>query len=214
MCIHAVAFYFVVCEFCKRNICSKIQIENAFENELKNNKKKQNPSFPPLTFGPVGPAGQPLPPLLSLSLQRLACGTHPSGPSPSSSNCLPLLSSARTASCAPPLPRPPSVSPASRLFEPRPRPSRLPPSPFHFSLAFATALAQAQKTSAATSARSSPFRAVLADFVAPVSFPILPAFFSAESVEFFVPPSPRPRAPASSMAAGHGACRAGAPPAS
>ena len=213
MCIHAVAFYFVVCEFCKRKICSKIQIENAFENELKNNKKNKTLLFPPSLSAQSAQPANPSHPS-SLSLQRLACGTHPSGPSPSSSNCLPLLSSARTASCAPPLPRPPSVSPASRLFEPRPRPSRLPPSPFHFSLAFATALAQAQKTSAAISARSSPFRAVLADFVAPVSFPILPAFFSVESVEFFVPPSPRPRAPASSMAAGHGACRVGAPPAS
>jgi len=36
----------------------KIQIENAFENELKKNK-----TLSPLTFGPVGPVGHPFPSL-------------------------------------------------------------------------------------------------------------------------------------------------------
>ena len=56
----------------------KIQIENAFENELKN--KKENPSSPPSLSAQ---SAQPAIPFPLLSLQRLTSGARTSASSPS-----------------------------------------------------------------------------------------------------------------------------------
>jgi hypothetical protein len=64
-----------------------------------------------------------------------------------------------------------------------------------------------------TSTRNPSGRAVLAVSVMLVSSPTFPAFFSPKSQAFACPLASRPRAPTSSIAAVHGACRSGLSPA-
>jgi len=213
-CIHAVALIFVTFEIMQKKFVQNSICKCFWKQVGKNKKREIHLSHFPLPFQPVGPVSRehPLSPSLSLA-------TDKRGPLVISHLLQPLrpsLTHAATtwaASRSYDFPHVPRLGRIWGVLEPKP--PFFPPfrAPLPLLPLAARSKPSPERKSRDPPCANGPNRAVLTVFVALVSSPTLPAFFSTEFPAFTCLLAPWPWAPTSSMAAGHGACRAGAPPA-